>query len=191
MTAAAAGEAGAADRLFPLVLDQLRAIAAQRMAGERAGHTLQATALVNEAFVRLVHAGRAGSPAAGEAGGGGWNSRAQFFFAAARAMEQILVEHARAKGRLKRGGGRARVPLSVVDLAEEADEREILALTGTLRRLEERDPRAASIVRLRFFAGLGVDETAQALGLSERTVKREWAFARAWLFAELQKQDGL
>lgn len=161
--------------LVESVYQQLRAIAQRQMCGEREGHTLQATALVHEAWARVASPLGQTPP-----------DRAGFLFAAARAMQQILVEHARGRGRLKRGGGRARVPLSVVDLAQECDEREIVALDDAVRRLEQRDPRAAAIVRLRFYAGLGVDETAATLGISERTVKREWQFARAWLFTHLE-----
>ena len=170
------------------------------MRRENPGHTLQATALVGEAYLRMCKdaglepgpaqteppqpeqaeaAPRTGAPPA-------WQNRAHFFFAAARAMQQILIEHARSKSRLKRGGDRRQIALSIVDLAEEADEEQILALDAAICRLEGRDERAAQIVRLRFFAGLDVEDTAAALGLSERTVKREWAFARAWLFEELE-----
>jgi RNA polymerase sigma factor (TIGR02999 family) len=144
---------------------------------ERAGHTLQATALVHEAFVRLL----------GDADVA-WDSRGHFYVAAAEAMRRILIEHARSRGREKRGGGRQRVPLSVVDVPASADDPEqILAVDDALRRLEGEDPDAANVVRLRFYAGLGVEETARALGKSPRTVAREWAFARAWLMDELSR----
>ena len=163
------GRPGAADELLPRVYAQLRAIAQQRMALERPGHTLQATALVHEAYLRVI-----GPHVA-------WHGRAQFFHVAAQAMRRLLVEHARARGRIKRGGDRKRVLLNVLDLAEEQDEEQILALDGALERLETVDGQAAEVARLRFYAGLSVEQTAEALGTSARTVKRDWAFARAWL----------
>lgn len=170
-----AGVPGAAQELLPLIYTQLRAIANQRMAQERRDHTLQATALVHEAYLRLIGDEQMN-----------WKGRAHFFAAAGEAMRRILIEHARAKGRLKRGGdaqGRRpkRQPLSVVDLATESDPDEILMLDEALCRLEKDDPDAAQIVRLRFFAGLSMDETAEALGVSPSTVDREWAYARARL----------
>jgi RNA polymerase sigma factor (TIGR02999 family) len=171
------GSSRAAGELLPIVYDQLRALARQNMHRERAGHTLQATALVHEAFVRLL----------GDADVA-WDSRGHFYVAAAEAMRRILIEHARSRGREKRGGGRQRVPLTVVDVPAPADDPEqILAVDDALRRLEGEDPDAANVVRLRFFAGLGVEETARALGKSPRTVAREWAFARAWLMDELSR----
>ena len=164
----------AAETLLPLVYEQLRAIAQARMAGERDGHTLQATALVHEAYLRLV----GGEDVA-------WESRAHFFAAAAQAMRRILIDHARKRGSAKRGGGRASVPMSVVDLAVESDPAQILALDEALTTLEADDPRAAEVVKLRFFGGLSAEETAELMGLSLRTVMREWAFARARLFEAL------
>lgn len=157
--------------LLEAVYDHLRRIAQQRMAGERAGHTLQATALVHEAFVKLL--GDEGLT---------WESRGHFYAAAAQAMRRILIDHARARATLKRGGQGKRVPLSVLDLATETDPEQVIALEEAMTRLEETDSRAASVVRLRFYAGLDVEQTAQALGLSERTVMRDWAYARAALF---------
>lgn len=180
----------AAEQLLPLVYQQLRAIAQQRMNGERKDHTLQATALVHEAYVKLV---------GGDASGGQaqWSGRAAFFKAAAEAMRRILIDHARTRGREKRGGGRAaeqgeksqrggRVPLSVVDLAAESDSEEILALDEAICRLEQEDAEVAAVVRLRFFAGLCGDDTASALGISPRQVDRHWAYARARLYQTLQ-----
>lgn len=167
--------------LLAVVYQQLRQIAQQRMSAERPDHTLQATALVHEAYLRLV----GDQPMA-------WSSRAHFFFAAGRAMQQILVEHARSRGRVKRGGrdgGSRRVPLSIVDLASESDSDEILALDEAFCRLETEEPEAAAVVRLRFFAGLSGDDTAAALGISPRQVDRLWAFARAWLFRSLEGSD--
>lgn len=170
------GDAQAAEALLPLVYDQLRKTAQQRMATERMGHSLDATALVHEAYLKLV---------GDDAGELRWANRAHFFAAAAEAMRRILVDHARARGRVKRGGGQARLSLGVATLGAEEDLGEIVALDEALRRLEEQDARMARIVSLRFFAGLSVEETAQALEISPRTVKREWSLARAWLFREL------
>lgn len=178
MRGAAAGEPSAADELLPLVYEQLLAIARHRMQHERPGHTLQATALVHEAYLRLVGDGE---------GDVGWSSRTCFFQAAALAMRRILVEHARRRGRIKRGSAARHVPLDALDLAASNDTQGLLELDEAVTRLSQRDPRAADIVSLRFYAGLSVEETAQALGLSERTVKREWSFARAWLFQEIEK----
>jgi len=141
--------------------------------------TLQATALVHEAYLRLL--GGTQPP---------WNDRQHFFRAAAEAMRRILIEHARKRGRVKRGGKRVRVELTGVDLASDQDLDQILALDDAFRRLEQQDPEAADVVRLRCFAGLSVEETAQATGHSERTVKREWAFARAWLYDALRDSGG-
>lgn len=178
LAAIESGDRRAADGLLPLVYEQLRAIARQRMAQERPEHTLQATALVHEAYLRLV---------------GGqevkWANRAHFYLAAAEAMRRILIEHARKRNRVKRGGDRRRAPVSVADLAAEQDFEEIVAVDDAIRRLEKEDAQAAKIVRLRFFAGLSVDETARAVGLSPRTVAREWAYARAWLHDALGREE--
>ncbi len=165
--------------LLPLVYEQLRAIAQERLGEERTGHTLQATALVHEAYLRIA---RGGDPR--------YANRAHFFVAAAEAMRRILIEHARARGRVKRGGahGGQRVPLSVVDLALDADPDEILMLEEALCRLETEDATAAAVVRLRFFAGLSVDETASTLALSPSTVDRNWTYARAWLQQALRPE---
>ncbi len=172
------GDARAAADLLPLVYDQLRKIAQQRMAGERVAHTLNATALVHEAYLKLV--GDDGADLR-------WANRAHFFSAAAESMRRILVDHARTRGRLKRGGDHVRLSLSVATLgADDKETAEIVALDDALRRLEKQDERMARIVSLRFFAGLDVDETASALNISPRTVKRDWATARAWLFREMQ-----
>ena len=165
----------ALDRLLPLVYDELRALARARLRHERPDHTLQTTALVHEAYLRLL--GGEDLP---------WKNRRHFFHAAGEAMRRILIEHARKRSRVKRGGKRVRVELRDANLATEQDMEEILALDDAFRRLEEQDPKAADVVRLRFFAGLSVEETAKAMELSERTVKREWAFARAWLYDALQ-----
>ena len=174
MIDASSGKPQAAARLLPLVYEQLKGLARQRMANERSDHTLQPTALVHEAYMRLV--GNADVP---------WEGRAHFFSAAAQAMRRILVDHARSHGNLKRGGGRKRLPASVLDLTADAQSSEILALDEALSRLESTSPGVGEVVRLRFFAGLTVDETANALGVSPRTVKRDWTYARAWLGREL------
>jgi RNA polymerase sigma factor (TIGR02999 family) len=176
LRAAHEGQPVDTDALLPLVYDQLRAIAAKRMSDERPGHTLQATALVHEAYLKLV--GR--EPLA-------WSGKAHFYGAAAEAMRRILIDHARGKGRAKRRGARVRLPHDVVDLARREDLAEILSVDEAVRRLEEQDPRMATIVRLRFYAGLSVEETAEALGITERTVYREWLTARTWLEVQLRE----
>ena len=174
LTAVTAGDERAADRLLPQVYEHLRELAKGHLRRERPDHTLQATALVHEAYIRLVGSHEVA-----------WENRAHFYVAAAEAMRRVLIEHARKRGRIKRGGDRKRVPLSAVYLAEEAHPEEIMSVDTAIRRLEERDSRMARIVRLRFFAGLSVEDTAETLGLSDRTVRREWALARAWLHREL------
>jgi RNA polymerase sigma factor (TIGR02999 family) len=171
-----ASEVQSTSALFPLVYEQLRGLARRRMAAERSDHTLQATGLVNEVFLRLQHSGQLH-----------FSHRGQFFLAAAEAMRRILIEHARARGKLKRGGGRKRVLLNVMDLAAEEQIPEILALDEALQRLHQTNPDVAAIVRLRFFAGLSVEETAHALNLSPRTIKREWTYARAILHRHLRQ----
>jgi RNA polymerase sigma factor (TIGR02999 family) len=173
----AEGQDAARNDLLQCVLEHLRAIARHRLASERPGHTLQATALVNEAYLRLV--GDVALP---------WRDRAHFYGAAAEAMRRILVDHARRRDAQKRGGDRQRVPLSICDLASLDDPEQILALDRALLRLEEIDADAAQVVRLRFFAGLTNEQAAAALDVSERTVKREWTFARATLFRLLREE---
>ncbi|MGD9791341.1 MAG: ECF-type sigma factor [Phycisphaerales bacterium] len=158
------------ERLVPSVYAHLRATAQAALAMERGEHTLQATALVHEAYLKLV--GEREVP---------WANRAHFFAAAAEAMRRILIDHARARSAAKRGGDRSRVPMSLVDLADFADPVEILALDEAFSRLEREEPEVAAVVRLRLFAGLTVDHTARALGVSSRQVDRQWAYARAWL----------
>jgi RNA polymerase sigma factor (TIGR02999 family) len=165
------GEGQASAELLPLVYDELRRIAAARMAQEAAGQTLQPTALVHEAWLRLVGDGDRT-----------WQNRAHFFGAAAEAMRRILIENARRRSRLKRGGGLDRVDLEEIELADTTPDDKILLIDGALGRLEEEDPDKARIVSLKFFGGLTNQEVAQSLGVSERTVERQWAFAKAWLF---------
>jgi len=170
------GDRSAAEELLPLVYEQLRALAARKMAGEKAGHTLQATALVHEAFLRLVGDGR-----------DAWDNRAHFYVAAAEAMRRILIESARRKGRRKRGGDWRRLTLDSVDLvADEPPIEEIVSVDEAIRRLEKKDGRMATVVRLRFFAGLEPTEIAALLGVTDRTVRRDWAVARAWLYRDLE-----
>jgi RNA polymerase sigma factor (TIGR02999 family) len=178
---AAAGDAGAGADVVTRVYAELRLLARQRLASERAGHTLQATALVNEAYLRLIDSAGGLLKFAG---------RAHFYHAAAEAMRRVLVEHARARSRLKRGGESRRVGLDeltgVADLAAaDSDPAEILTVDEAICRLEQQSPDVGAVVRLRFYAGLSAKETAEALGVSESTVYREWNFARAWLYREL------
>lgn len=175
--AASASDRAAADRLLALVYDQLRKIAQQRMAEERAGHTLQATALVHEAYLRLV-----GDSSIH------WQGRGHFFAAAAEAMRRILIDHARRRGTAKRGGG-LRAVSSVLDLASDENISDALIIDDLISRLEMEDATAARVVRLRFFAGLRLEDTAKALGVSVPTVSRKWTYARAWL-ARQWEADG-
>ena len=168
------GDAKAADALLPLVYDELRRLASKRMADEAPGQTLQATALVHEAWLRL---GGDDQP--------NWQNRAHFFAAAAEAMRRILIDNARRKKYLRHGGGAERVSLEGLDLAARVDDEQLLALNEALDHLEAHDATKAQVVKLRFFAGLTNEEVAKVLGVSEPTVKRHWAYARAWLFREM------
>jgi RNA polymerase sigma factor (TIGR02999 family) len=174
------GDPQAAERLLPLVYDELRRLAAANLAQEKPGHTLQPTALVHEAYLRLVD---------GEAGRH-WNSRGHFFAAAAEAMRRILVDAARTKRSLKHGGNRTRQPLDEAQLAAPRAEDDILAVDEALDRLANADPEAAALVKLRFFAGLTAEQAADALGVSARTADRIWAYARAFLLKELKNSPG-
>jgi RNA polymerase sigma factor (TIGR02999 family) len=169
------GDRHAAGQLLPLVYDELRNLAAQKLAQERPGQTLQATALVHEAYVRLVDVRKAQR----------WNSRGHFFAAAAEAMRRILVENARRKQRVKHGGGRKRLDLNEACPIVQSPSEDLLALDEALTRLAARDPVRAELVKLRFFAGLTMPEAARVLGLSLATTERHWTFVRAWLYAEL------
>ncbi len=170
--------AGAARELLPLVYAQMHAAARRLMSGERANHTLQPTALVSEAYARLAKDLAAD-----------WPGPREFYLAAAEAMRRILIEHARKRGAAKRGGDWTRAALDVVDLASEEDCGRLMALDGAILRLEQEDARAAAVVRLRFFAGLSVEATADTLGLSRRTALRDWEYARVWLLKELTQAD--
>ena len=172
------GEPVAAERLLPLVYDELKKLAAARLAHELPGQTLQPTALVHEAYVRLVDVEQAQ----------GWKSRGHFFAAAAEAMRRILVDAARRKRREKHGGNRQRVSLDDVAPAAPDLRHDLLALDAALTRLASQDPQAARLVELRHFAGLSVPEAAQVLGISPRTADRVWAYARAWLHREITAQ---
>lgn len=174
-----AGDARAAEQLLPLVYGELRDLAAQRMAQESPDHTLQPTALVHEAYVRLVDEGEARQ----------WNSCGHFFAAAAEAMRRILVEHARAKKRLKRGGDRARVEFSDDLAADTGPDIDLLSLDEALDGLAAESPQQAELVKLRYFGGLTIPEAAQALGISHATAERYWTYARVWLFAELRRNE--
>ncbi len=178
LTRVGQGDDSAADALLPQVYDALYALARRKMAREPAGHTLQPTALVNEAYMRLVGDRETD-----------WNGRGHFYAAAAEAMRRILVERARRVGRLRHGGGRQRVPLDAADGARHDDSVDMLSLDEALTALGEHDPRAAQIVMLRYFAGLTEQQTALALDISERTVRREWSTARLWLFARMSGSD--
>jgi RNA polymerase sigma factor (sigma-70 family) len=182
------GDPRAAEQLLPLVYDELRKLAAARLAQERPGQTLQATALVHEAYLRLVGGGgdrgQELSPVSCPLAPGSFNSRGHFFAAAAEAMRRILVEQARRKGRLRHGGGRQRVDLDSQEVGEVADD-DLIALDEALERLEQDEPAAAAVVKLRYFAGLTIEEAAQALDISVRTANRHWAYARAWLYQQL------
>jgi RNA polymerase sigma factor (TIGR02999 family) len=178
LSALGRGDPQAASQLLPLVYDELRQLAAQKLANETPGQTLEPTALVHEAYLRLV---------AGE-GDQHWDSRRHFFAAAAEAMRRILVDNARRKLATKHGGGRSRVPLAEFHRITESPQ-DVLDLDDALTRLAAREPAQAQLVQLRFFAGLSTPEAAAALGISVATAERWWAFARAWLFSELQGRD--
>ena len=177
------GDPHAAAKLLPLVYEELRTLAHGRMSHEPPGLTLQPTALVHEAFLRLVGEGPIH-----------WNSRGHFFGAAAEAMRRILVERARKGQRIRHGGGRQRSELADVDVASPDDclvDDEILALDEALRKFEAEDPQRSSVAKLRYFAGLSMEQTADLLGISRATVARHWTFARAWLRDEMRRSSGV
>jgi RNA polymerase sigma factor (TIGR02999 family) len=175
LCAVEAGEAAAAESLLPLVYDELRRLASQRLAQEKPGQTLQATALVNEAYLRLVDVEKVQH----------WNSRGHFFAAAAEAIRRILIEQARRKRRPKHGGDRKRVDLDEALSIADGPTQELLALDEVLNRLDATDPLAAKVVKLRYFAGLTMPQTAEALAISLRHAERNWTFAKTWLHREL------
>jgi RNA polymerase sigma factor (TIGR02999 family) len=170
LTAIEQGDPKAADQLLPLVYDELRRLAAIKLAHEKPGQTLQATALVHEAYLRLVGAGDVG-----------WDSRGHFFAAAAEAMRRILIDNARRKAALKAGGGRQRIDLTPEEPDIAGPNLDLLALDDALTALEAKDPRKAQLVKLRYFAGLTVDQAAQALGISSSTADNDWVYSRSWL----------
>jgi len=173
------GDPSAAEQLLPLVYDELRRLARQRLAQEKPGQTLQATALVHEAYIRLVDAEKAHY----------WNGRGHFFAAAAEAMRRILVDQARKKRSKKGGGGLHRQKTASMEIAAPEPSADLLAVNESLQRFEKVDPVAANLVKLRYYAGLTVPQAAEALGISTTTAKRYWAYARAWLHANLKKGD--
>jgi RNA polymerase sigma factor (TIGR02999 family) len=172
------GDPSAAEHLLPLVYNELRKLAAEKLACEKPGQTLQATALVHEAYLRLVGVEKAQH----------WDSRGHFFAAAAEAMRRILINRARDKGRQKRGGGLHRLDLAQLAVADEASEEHMLAVDEALQRLELQNKPCADLVKLRFFAGLTMEDAAAALGISTRTAHRYWVFARAWLYDALTQE---
>jgi len=173
------GKEKAADELLPLVYEELRKLAAHKMAGEAPGQTLQPTALVHEAWLRLT-----GDESKN------WDNRGHFFAAAAEAMRRILIERARSKSRLRRGSQAEHVPLELVTVATEDPPETVLAINEALDRLTARDPFKAEVVKMRYFVGLSQDEIAHSLGVSVPTIRRHWAIARAWLYAEMKTQPG-
>jgi RNA polymerase sigma factor (TIGR02999 family) len=180
------GDPHAAEQLLPLVYDELRKLAAQKLAQEAPGQTLQATALVHEAYIRLVGPINGRHDAREEQR---WDNCGHFFAAAAEAMRRILINRARDRGRLKRGGGWRRLRLDHIDLCLAEPSDELLILNEALDKLAQVDPACAELVKLRFFAGLSLDEAAKTLGVARRTADRYWAFARSWLYAALSKGE--
>ena len=173
------GDASAADELLPQVYDELRKLAAARLVHEKPGQTLQATALVHDAYIRLVDVENTKE----------WDSRGHFFSAAAEAMRRILIEQARKKSRQKRGGDLQKVDIDAADIAVQVSPENFLAIDDAVTVLEKQDPDAAQIVKLRYFAGMSVEQTAETLGISSRTAYRHWNFARAWLYGELLNSE--
>ena len=173
----------AAEALLPLVYDELRKLARSKLRQEQPGQTLEATALVHEAYVRLVGNGETGTADAGQQ----WDHRGHFFAAAAEAMRRILVESARRKKRLKRGGDRERQSIEEDNIAAPAVDSDLIELDAALDKLAAKDHRKADLVKLRYFAGLTIEEAAQALGISTTTADRDWTYARAWLFREMSQ----
>lgn len=176
LTAIEQGDARAADELLPLVYEQLRRLASQKMSQERPGQTLQATALVHEAYIRLVGSDNRN-----------WSGKTHFFAAAAEAMRKILIENARRKQRLKRGGVRQKVVLEDASILAEGPSEDIIALDEALTKLALEDPAKADLVKLRYFAGLTIEQAAKILNISRATADRYWSYSRAWLFDEINK----
>ena len=172
------GDDQAADNLLPLIYEELRILAAQKLSHEKPGQTLQATALVHEAYIRLVEEDR------------NWDSRGHFFAAAAEAMRRILIDRARQKQAAKRGGRLQRLDIESIDLPAEAEEETLLRVNEALDTLAEEDPKSAELVKLRFFAGMSVEEAALAMGVTDRTARRYWRFARIWLYERMRPPGG-
>ena len=175
LVAVGQGDPNAASKLLPLIYDELRKLAAQRMSKERPGQTLQATALVHEAYLRLVDVEQDQQ----------WNGRGHFFAAAAEAMRRILIDQARHRRSMKAGGEKRRLDLAGIDVADDGNDDELLALNDALNDLEARDKRAAQLVKLRYFAGLTHQQAAESLGISRRAADRLWVLARAWLYRQI------
>jgi RNA polymerase sigma factor (TIGR02999 family) len=180
LVAAQNGDPHASAQLLPLVYEELRQLAAAKLQQEKPGQTLQATALVHEAYLRLV----------GSEQGQHWDNRGHFFAAAAEAMRRILINRARDKKRDKRGGDRQRLDLDHIEIALDTPDEELIALDEALEALEREDDSAAHLVKLRFFGGLSLKEAARALDMPQRTAERQWAYARAWLFQRLRGEPG-
>jgi len=179
LTAIEQGDPNAVDQLLPLVYEELRSLAARKMSAELPGQTLQATALVHEAYIRLVDVEKAQH----------WDSRGHFFAAAAEAMRRILINRARDKNRLKHGGHLRRLDLDKIEIAADTADDELLAVDEALGRLAEENKTCAELVKMRFFSGLSLEDAAGALGISASTADRYWAYARAWLFEALRRDD--
>jgi RNA polymerase sigma factor (TIGR02999 family) len=173
------GDPHAAEQLLPLVYDELRKLAAQKLTQEKPGQSIQATALVHEAYIRLVDTNKPQQ----------WNSRGHFFAAAAEAMRRILLNRARDRKRLKRGGDRQRIDLDQIELALDSNDDQLIALDEALEKLTAEDNVSAQLVKLRFFAGLTLREAAESLGIAQRTAERQWAYARAWLYNQLRRDE--
>jgi RNA polymerase sigma-70 factor, ECF subfamily len=180
LSALTRGEDGAASKLMPMVYEELRRLAGSYMRRERVDHTLQATALVNEAYLKLI-----------EQRSVNWQSRAHFFGVCAQLMRRILIDHARGHTRDKRGGEQKKVTLDEAFVFSEEHADELLAVDDSLNRLAKIDPRQARVVELRFFGGLNVEEAAEVLGVSPKTIKRDWSVAKAWLYADLKERHGI
>ena len=180
LSALTRGDEGAASKLIPAVYDELRRLAGSYMRRERVDHTLQATALVHEAYLKLV-----------EQRSVNWQSRAHFFGVAAQLMRRILIDHARGHSRQKRGGDEQKVSLDEALIFSKQQADELLAVDDSLNQLAKIDPRQAKVVEMRFFGGLSIDEAAEVLGISPKTVKRDWSVAKAWLYADLKERYGI
>ena len=176
LSAVLAGDEHARAKLLAIIYEDLRVLAAKHLKQERAGHTLQPTALVHEAWLRLIECDRMD-----------WNGRTHFFAMAATMLRRVLVDHARARGAQKRGGDAERISLCDAEAERPEDRLDLLALDEALQKLAEKNPRQAQVVELRYFAGLGIEETAAGLGVSPDTVKADWRFARSWLNLELTR----